>query len=132
MLFVHTFFKIMNGILAGSIFFMYICKNNIMIDKNLKRIVFENKVLYYEVMYDASEWGNYEWTEFYETNNKTKIVKKWWLWGPLIEVPNNKQVFQIHYDIESCDYTKKQVQRSLKREMALLNRCEEIKKGEIV
>ena len=103
-----------------------------MIDKELKKLDFKGKTLYYKVWYDVHEYGEDVWTEFYVTNTRVKFVKKYWLFGEIVPKPNNKKVFQLDYDIESARFTKSKVRASIAHKVELMGRKEELKKGEII
>ena len=78
-----------------------------------------------------SEYGSSTWARFY-MGNTTRTYRKYWLFGEKITVIEPKYVFTIWRDIESKDYTKKQVRGWIEHELELLNRAEEIRKGEII
>ena len=103
-----------------------------MIDKRLKKIEFEGTTFYYRVFVEDGDYGDYYWTEFYKTNNVSKIKRKYWLFGPLVPVPANKKVFKLRFNIEDCRNTKGDIRSNISREVELMNRCEEIKKGELI
>ena len=43
-----------------------------------------------------------------------------------------KWVFRLWFDVESENWTKEEVRKKIAREMALLNRKDEISRGEII
>ena len=81
--------------------------------------------------YHTSEYGDNTWAKFY-IGTTTRTYKKCWLFGKKITVIEPKYVFTIWRDIQSKDYTKKQVRGWIEHELELLGREEEIKKGEII
>jgi hypothetical protein len=75
--------------------------------------------------------GGSTWTRFY-IGNTTRTYRKYWLFGKNVTVIEPKYVFTIWRDIESKDYTKKQVRGWIEHELELLGREGEIKRGEII
>jgi len=67
---------------------------------------------------------------------KIKKRKKFYFFGPIIEIEYYEEIYQRVYDIESCDYTKVDVKEDLEKRhtqyVRLLSRCEEIKNGQII
>jgi len=103
-----------------------------MINTQLKKLKFDNKIFYYIVKHHYSDYGENSWTNFFSTNDKIRLVKKYRIFGPLVEVIDNKFLFRLDYSIESCNYTKEKVRKDLTKQVALLGRCDEIKRGQIV
>ena len=103
-----------------------------MVDKQLKKLVFEGKTFYYKICFSSGDWGDNYWTTFYLTNDVSTFKYKYWFWGPLVAVPANIIAFRVDYDIESCSKTKEDIKHTLRWKIGILNRCEEIKKGEII
>ena len=95
----------------------------VVIINNMKTLTINNRTLQYTLCYHTSEYGHSEWTEFYE-GTITETHKKYWLFGKEITTTKPKKVFTIWRNIESKDYTKKQVE--------LLDREDEIRRGEII
>lgn len=105
---------------------------------DLKLIRHQGIDYYYisETMDDFDSY--YENTDFYASNDVYKVVFKY----PLLHyfgfsdsttlVECNEFLFRLNIDIESCDYTKKDIRRKIDRKVELLNRKKEIKKGEII
>ena len=75
--------------------------------------------------------GLIRWTEFYE-GTTTKTYKRFCLFGKETTVVKPKYVFTIYRDIEDKSYTKKQVRDWIQYELDLLNREDEIRRGEII
>tara|TARA_R110000851_G_scaffold179363_1_gene326426 strand:- start:4303 stop:4614 length:312 start_codon:yes stop_codon:yes gene_type:complete len=103
-----------------------------MVDDTLKKIEFEGTTFYYKVFVEYCEYGDYYWTDFYKTNNVSKLERKYWLFGPLIPVPKNKKVFRLELNIENCNFTKKEIRNKISRKVELIDRCEEIKNGNVI
>jgi hypothetical protein len=103
----------------------------LMVVINMKTLTINNRTFQYELCYHSSEYGNSEWTEFYE-GTITETRKKYWLFGKEITTTQPKKVFTIWQNIESKNHTKKQVRDWIEKQIDLLNREEEIKKGEII
>ena len=96
----------------------------------MKKLEFEGDTWYYKIKYDASEFGEYSWTEFFKT--PTMKVKKYLLFGSLVEKENNKPDFKISRDIEDPFYSKEQIRDLVAPYMRLEKRNSEIKQGEII
>ena len=97
----------------------------------LKTININGRQLSYKVCYDVNEHDSYEWTEFYDGFVHT-TRRKYWFFGEHITVVEPKLVFKIWKDIEDTSYTKSQVRAWIERELELMGRAEEIKRGEII
>ena len=98
---------------------------------NMKTLTINNRTFEYEIFHHSSEYGDSAWTEFYE-GTMTETHKKYWLFGKKITTIKPIKVFTIWYDIESKNHTKKQVRDWIQRQVDLLNREEEIRRGEII
>lgn len=105
-----------------------------MIDKYLKKLDFDDLILYYEIGWveQGCEGCFDPVTLFYLTNDRTKWVKKYWIFGPLIEKLDNKVVFKIKDNIESYRLTQSDVYSMISREVKLMKRPTEIKNGMII
>jgi hypothetical protein len=90
--------------------------------------------LYELVSYDCGPYGGdtcYN-TYFYNPTPIIKTRKKYLLWGPEIEYSEYEQLFIIHCNIESSYFTKEEITKKILKEVALLNRADEIQRGEII
>ena len=99
--------------------------------RNLKTLEINGVTLQYEMLYHNSEYGENTWYRFY-LGTTTRTYKKCWLFGKKITLIEPKYVFTIWRDIESKDYTKKQVRGWIEHELELLGREAQIRKGEII
>jgi hypothetical protein len=97
----------------------------------MKTLEINGVSLQYLMFESQGEYGNSTWARFY-MGTTSKTYRKYWLFGEKITVIEPKYVFSIWKDIESKDYTKKQVRAWIEHELELLNRAEEIRKGEII
>ncbi len=97
----------------------------------MKTLTINNRTFEYETFYDVSEYGTHEYTEFYQ-GTITKTRKMFWFFGPEIIEVKPRLVFTIYSDIENKSYTKKQVRSWIEYQVELLDREEEIKRGEII
>jgi len=97
----------------------------------MKKITIDGKQFDYEICSDANEYGTSEWTEFYQ-GKKIRKYKRFIFFGKIIteEVPN--LIFEVPINIEDSCYTKEDIRKRLSRQVELLNRKEEIKRGEII
>jgi hypothetical protein len=103
--------------------------------KNLKTITIDGRELQYERCFNSSEWGDSTWYNFYEgTTIRTTAYKRFIFFGETITVTESKpkHIFTIHRDIESKHLTKKEVRNMIEKELELLDREEEIKKGNLI
>ena len=98
---------------------------------DMKTLTINNRKLKYRCWYGESEYGVHEGTEFYQ-GTITKTHKKFWFFGPEIIKVKPKLVFTIYRDIEHKSYTKKQVREWIQHEVDLLDREDEIRRGEII
>jgi hypothetical protein len=98
---------------------------------NMKTLTINNRKLEYKLFWHSSEYGDSEWTEFYE-GTITETHKKYWLFGKEITTIKPKKVFTIWRNIESKKHTKKEVRDWVQYEVDLLNREDEIRRGEII
>ena len=97
----------------------------------LKTLFVNGQQFEYKVCSDVSEYDTYSWTEFYR-GVEAVTYRKYWLFGEKVTVYKPKFVFKIYHDIENKGYTKAEVRKWIEREVELLNRADEIEKGEII
>jgi hypothetical protein len=97
----------------------------------MKTLTINNRAFQYEIFEEVSEYGDYQYTEFYD-GTITVTSKKYWLFGEKITKTIAKHVFTIYRDIEDKCYTKKQVRGWIEHQVELLDREEEIERGEII
>lgn len=98
---------------------------------NVKTLTINDRTFQYQIFEESTEWGTYQYTEFYD-GTTTVTSKKYWLFGEKITKTIPKLVFTIWNDIEDNTYTKKQVRSWIEHQVELLDREEEIKRGEII
>lgn len=96
----------------------------------MKSITINGRSFQYEVFQSTSEWGESTWTEFYE-GVKTVKYRKWGLFGTQLEKTVPVHVFTIHEDANNPRKSKKWWWKRINEEIELLNRKEEIEKGEL-
>jgi len=97
----------------------------------MKTLNVNGREFQYELFWHSSEYGTSEWTEFYE-GTITETRKKYWFFGKEIKVTKPYKVFTIWKNIESKDYTKKQIRALIEHEVEKLDRKKEIENGEII
>jgi hypothetical protein len=100
----------------------------------MKKITIKGREYLYEIHrysgdHDVSGW---EETIFYNSTPIIKTKKKYLLWGPTIEYFEFDEIFKLSIDIESPEFTKKFVTSKVMEKIDLLNRKEEIARGEIL
>lgn len=96
----------------------------------MKTIKVNDIELQYEVKVDVSEWGINTWTEFY-LGTETVTKRKYWLFGPLITKEFPKLAFEIYEDANDPSLSKQFWKTSIQRKLELLNRREELERGEL-
>lgn len=74
---------------------------------------------------------SYDYTEFYE-GTETYTYKKWGLFGDTITEERPKHVFTIDEAITNPKKSKEWWQKELTKEVELLDRKEEIERGEFI
>lgn len=99
----------------------------------MKEIKIDDRILQYRVFLDAGEYGDNYLTQFYEGK---EIVKKragfLGLFGPKVEVEQPKKVFAIYEDAENPKLTKAWWKVRIAAELELLNRKEQLERGELI
>ena len=96
-------------------------------------IEIQGKQLQYETLWESygEGAGSDPVTVFYE-GTKTVRRKKWLLFGPTIESQEPKEAFRIYADTENLDLSKSWWRKQITLKLELLNRKEEIEKGELI
>lgn len=103
-----------------------------MINEALKEITYKGRTFYYQVKSQEGSVCDWYYTNFYHTNNKVKLVRKYIFFGPWIEEVDNDFAFKVEENIEDCKFTKDDLHRWLDEKYKFLDRCQEIKNGDIV
>jgi hypothetical protein len=101
----------------------------------MKEINIDGRILKYQLMCDCDEYGTWEWTEFYEgTEIVTKTVRSGWfdLFGTRVQVEKPKLIFTIEMSCDDDRITKEEWRKRILRELSLLNRREELERGELI
>jgi hypothetical protein len=101
----------------------------------MREINIDGRVLKYQLMGDCDEYGTWEWTEFYEgTEIVTKTVRSGWfdLFGTRVQVEVPKLIFEINMSCDDDRITKEEWRERIIRELKLLNRREELERGELI
>lgn len=103
----------------------------IQLKEKMGKVNIKGRELKYIVQYDCSEYGDYYWTQFYvETYSKT--YKKFWLFGPTLTKEVPIVLFTLHLNVEDEYYTKSDIRTKILRQLELLDRKEQIKRGELI
>ena len=92
---------------------------------------FQGRTLYFKVREWSGEYGSHYTTQFY-LELKTKKVKKYWFFGPLVDVPDNEMVFEINCDVKNPYYSKQDIRKKIQEKLDIYNRSIEIKNGKYV
>ena len=85
----------------------------------------------YEVFYDVSEYGETYETVFYEG---TQIVsrKKYFLFGEQVSKEVPREIFRLYFNIEDEGRTKSEIRAIIERKLELLDRKDQIRRGELI
>lgn len=97
----------------------------------MKKITIKGREFEYETFFDCSEYGDYEWTEFYDGLEEI-TKKKYIFFGEKKTFFIPKFIFKVYMNIEDPSYTKTDIRKVLEKRVELLERSEEIKRGEII
>jgi hypothetical protein len=99
----------------------------------MKTIEVQGRTLQYETLWVryGEDYGSDPVTVFYE-GTQTVSRKRWLLFGPTIESQQPKEVFRIYADTENLDLSKSWWRKQITLKLELLNRKEEIEKGELI
>lgn len=95
----------------------------------MKEIDFDDRLFLYEIT--QHECGDYE-THFYDTEPIISERKKYIFFGPIVQDTSYKELFTLQLNMESDSYTKKEIRAKIQKQVDLLNRRDEIKRGEFV
>ena len=85
----------------------------------------------YEVFYDVSEYGETYETAFYEG---TQIVsrKKYFLFGEPVSKETPREIFRLYFNVEDEGRTKSEIRTIIERRLELLDRKDQIRRGELI
>lgn len=97
----------------------------------MKTITIQGKTFEYEIFCDVDQWGESFYTEFY-SGTETFTRRKYFIFGKKETLTRPKLVFTIYDNIEDHRRTKEDTRNKIEREVELLNRKEEIKRGELI
>lgn len=86
----------------------------------------------YVVNYECSEMDYWEWTEFYKETVSHCRRKYMGIFGPIVITEEPLILFRVGFNIEDPIRTKEELRSILNRKVELLNRGEEIKRGELI
>ena len=99
----------------------------------MKKITIEGREFFYEVRKEDDYGFSFGTrTIFYDPTPKIIKRKKYYFFGKDIEIRQYKSLFIMYINIESPKYSKCQTKELLTRQIQILNRKEEIERGEIV
>jgi hypothetical protein len=96
----------------------------------MKELTIQGRTLQYEIMNYNNDFGSV-FTEFYE-GTITKSYRMFGFFGKVITEVKPKHVFTIYRNIESRNYDKKTIRKLIEAELELIDRVDEIKRGEII
>jgi hypothetical protein len=101
-----------------------------------KKLEVNGRDIYYYTFHCGHPDSNEIFTAFYTLEGK-KLEKKW-SWRKFRKTPTGVKVdnyvrrFNLNINIESNRYTKSEIRNKIEREVELITRAEEIKRGEII
>lgn len=99
--------------------------------EKMGKVNIKGRDLKYIIQNHCSEYGENYWTEFYE-ETYTKTYKKFWLFGPTLTKEVPIVLFTLHLNVEDEYYTKSDIRTKISRKLELLDRKEQIKRGELI
>jgi hypothetical protein len=97
----------------------------------MKRIDVNGRTIEYEVFYDCSEYGDTYETVFYE-GKQTVSRKKYFLFGETVSKEFPREIFRIYFNVEDEGRTKSEIRAIIERRLELLDRKEQIRRGELI
>ena len=100
-------------------------------DLRKNKITIRGEEFFYRLQSEVSEFSESEWTEFYK-EIKIKTRKKYFLFGPIVEIEEPIILFKVYFWITSERYTKDELRAKLEKKVELLHRKKEIEKGELI
>ena len=101
----------------------------------MKQIEIQGRTFLYEVNRYSGDHDSsgYQITHFYKPTPLIKTRKKYLFWGPDVNYLEYERLFSLEYvDIESPKFTKEIITQKIMDKIAILNRAEEIERGEII
>ena len=98
----------------------------------MKSITIKGRQYTYKICFECGEDYSWEWTEFYDGKTRTHKYRKYCLFGPIIieEIP--MIAFKVGFNIENPRITKQDLRERLEKEVELLERADEIRRGELI
>lgn len=98
----------------------------------MRKIIINDREFEYETCWISygEDIGSDPFTYFYE-GTETITKRKWILFGPKIEITQPKHMFTICGDSNDPLLTKDWWRRRIENKIELLNRADEIKRGEL-
>ena len=100
----------------------------------MKKLEYKGRTFFYKI--ESGECGDHGGFSCHETIFhrfvKVSTRKKYWLFGPDVIYDEYEELFKFDYNIENPTTTKEKLRADLDKQVALLDRYDEIKKGEIV
>lgn len=89
--------------------------------------------LLYKVVHEPSgEYGNLVCTDFYDTRTRSVKKRKYWLFGPFIQVIEHIFLFRIWGDAYDVNLTKDDWRLRIKKQLELLDRRKELEQGILI
>jgi hypothetical protein len=96
-----------------------------------RSVVIDDQLLYYETHCDDSEVGTFYWTDFFkEVEAVTK--RKWLIFGEKRQVAKPKVLFTIAANSQDTSLNKEWWREKIMQKLSLVDREEQIKRGELI
>lgn len=98
---------------------------------NLRYVDIDGRIIHYKCLSHIGEYGEMHWTEFYEGTEKF-YKKKYFLFGEKVEYERPKLIFTIYEDCDCPRRTRGWWRERIMHNLELLNRADELKRGELI
>lgn len=97
----------------------------------MRYIVIDDRIIHYKCFHQYGEYGDDYWTEFYEgTIQVTR--KKYVIFGESITTEEPRLIFKIYEDCDCPTRSRGWWRERITRELELISRAEELKRGELI
>jgi len=99
----------------------------------MKKIRINHKGEWIELLYKVvREPCTLVYTDFYDTKTRSVKKRKYWFFGPFIQVTEHVFLFRIWDDTNDVNLTKDDWRQKIKRQLELLDRRKELEQGILI
>lgn len=101
----------------------------------MEKLNFNGREFLYEIeRYDCGDYGVWDCfkTHFYDPKPIIKVRKKYFIFGEKIEVKSYTKLFTLDYSIKSPAKLKEDIRSDIETYVKLLDRKDEINRGDII